>query len=166
VRLISTLVLVALVSPPLIFSKCIPFDQARQHVGETRCITGRVVRIEQGMKGAHYLDFCQDYRLCPFTTVIFPNDLKSVGDVRQLQGRVVEIHGPVKEYDGPAEIVLQEARQLGGQGRAFLRFPKITMSRSRDTSARGSSGIRKLGNVMFFVAGRNNHADSRLLRQV
>ncbi len=115
-RRVSTLVFVALLSPPLIFSECIPFDQARQHVGETRCITGRVVRIEQGMRGVHYIDFCEDYRLCPFTAVIFPSDLKSVGDVRQLQGRVVEIHGPVKEYDGRAE-----------------------------TSARGSSAIRKLG---------------------
>ena len=55
-RLISTLLLVALLSPPLIFSECIPFDQAQQHVGETRCITGKVVRIEQGMRGVHYID--------------------------------------------------------------------------------------------------------------
>src|SRR5207248_8604813 len=58
-------------SSSLIFSECIPFDQARQHVGETRCITGRVVGIEQGMRGVHYLDFCEDYRLCRFTAVIF-----------------------------------------------------------------------------------------------
>ncbi len=109
-RRVSTLVFVALLSPPLIFSECIPFDQARQHVGETRCITGRVVRIEQGMRGVHYIDFCEDYRLCPFTAVIFPSDLKSVGDVRQLQGRVVEI--------------LQEARQLGGEGASIPPLPK------------------------------------------
>jgi hypothetical protein len=124
VRLISTLLLVALLSPPLIFSECIPFDQAQQHVGETRCITGKVVRIEQGMRGVHYIDFCEDYRLCPFTAVIFPSDLKSVGDVRQLQGRVVEIHGPVKEYDGRAEIVLQDERQLGGDVASIPALPK------------------------------------------
>ena len=123
-RLISTLLLVALLSRPLIFSECIPFDQAQQHVGETRCITGKVVRIEQGMRGVHYIDFCEDYRLCPFTAVIFPSDLKSVGDVRQLQGRVVEVHGTVKEYDGRAEIVLQEARQLGGEGASIPPLPK------------------------------------------
>jgi hypothetical protein len=111
-------------SSSLIRSECIPFDQARQHVGETRCITGKVQRIEQGLKGVHYLDFCEDYRLCPFTAVIFPSDLKSVGDVRQLQGRVVEIHGAVKEYDGRAEIVLQEARQLGGAGVSIPPLPK------------------------------------------
>jgi hypothetical protein len=36
------------------------------------------------------------------------------GDVRHLQGRVIEVHGPVKEYDGRAEIIRQEYRQLGG----------------------------------------------------
>ena len=38
--------------------------------------------------------------------MIFSGDLKSVGDVRQLQGRMIEIHRKVKEYDGRAEIVL------------------------------------------------------------
>jgi len=75
-----------------------PFDQAKQQVGETRYLRGKVLRIEQSMRGVHYLDFSEDHRLCPFTAVIFPSDLKSVGDVRQLQGRVVEIHGPVKQY--------------------------------------------------------------------
>ena len=37
-----------------------------------------------------------------------------MGDVRQLQGRMFEIHGQVKEYDGRAEIVLEEYLQLGG----------------------------------------------------
>jgi hypothetical protein len=32
--------------------------------------------------------------------VVFPSNLRHVGDVRQLQGKVVEIHGPVKLYDG------------------------------------------------------------------
>ena len=36
----------------------------------------------------------------------------------------MEIHGPVKEYDGRAEIVLQEARQLGGEGASIPPLPK------------------------------------------
>jgi hypothetical protein len=33
--------------------------------------------------------------------VIFAVDLKNVGDVRQLQGRVIEVHGPVKGIRWP-----------------------------------------------------------------
>jgi DNA/RNA endonuclease YhcR with UshA esterase domain len=103
---------------------CLPFDEARKHLGENRCITGRVVRVKQGDKGVHYLDFCDDFRLCPFMVVIFPGDLKSVGDVRQLQGRVVEIHGQVREYDGRAEIILQEYHQISGSGVKIPPLPK------------------------------------------
>jgi hypothetical protein len=105
-------------------SDCIAVAEARKHVGEVKCVTGTVVRVKEGARGVHFLDFCDDFRLCPFTVVIFPADLKSVGDVRQLQGRMVEIQGPVKEYDGRAEIVLQEYRQLGGAGARIPPLPK------------------------------------------
>jgi hypothetical protein len=75
-------------------------------------------------EGVHFLDLCDDFRLCPFTVVIFPGDLKSVGDVRQLQGRMVEIHGQVKEYDGRTEIVPEEYRQLSGAGARIPPLPK------------------------------------------
>jgi len=103
---------------------CIPFSDAEKHLGETRCIAGKVMHVEQGSKGVHFLDFCDDRRVCPFTVVVFPHDLKHVGDVRQLQGRSIEIHGDVKEYDGRAEIILSEARQLGGKGAHIPPLPK------------------------------------------
>lgn len=106
------------------WSDCLPFTEARNHVGEIECVTGTVVRVKQGARGVHFLDFCDDFRLCPFTVVIFPHDLKSVGDVRQLQGRMVEVHGQVKEYDGRAEIILEEYRQLGGAGVRIPPLPK------------------------------------------
>jgi hypothetical protein len=37
--------------------------------------------------------------------------------VRQLAGRTIEIRGPLKGYDGRAQIVLEEARQLSGDAR-------------------------------------------------
>ena len=103
---------------------CLPFDEAKKHVGEIKCIIGKVVRVKQGSRGVHFLDFCDDFRLCPFTVVIFPSDLKSVGDVRQLEGRMIEIHGQVKEYDGRAEIILEEYRQLSGSGARIPPLPK------------------------------------------
>jgi hypothetical protein len=62
--------------------------------------------------------------VCPFTVVVFPHDLKHIGDVNQLQNKVIEVHGPVKEYDGRAEIVLEQRRQLGGEGRQIPPLPK------------------------------------------
>jgi hypothetical protein len=120
---LSMLVVATLLSSPA-WSDCLSFAEARKRVGEIKCVTGTVVPVKQGARGVHFLDFCDDFRLCPFTVVIFPGDLKSVGDARQLQGRMVEIHGQVKEYDGRAEIVLEEYRRLSGVGARIPPLPK------------------------------------------
>ena len=78
-------------------------------------VTGKVLRVKQGNRGVHFFDFCEDYRMCPFTVVVFPSNLKHVGDVRQLEGKDIQIHGPIKEYDGRAEIILERTSQLDGE---------------------------------------------------
>ena len=115
----------ALLFPALSFAACVPFDQARKHIGETQCVSGKVVRVEAGSRGVHYLDFCEDYGSCPFSVVVFSSDLKNVGDVRHLEGKAIEIRGEVKEYDGRAEIILESARQLGGEAVRLPPLPKM-----------------------------------------
>jgi hypothetical protein len=105
-------------------AECIPFTQARDHIGETQCVTGRVLGLKHGSRGVTFFDFCEDFRVCPFTVVVFPGHLKDIGDVRKLTDRVIEIHGEVKAYDGRAEIVLDQLRQLGGDAAKIPRLPK------------------------------------------
>ena len=116
--------IVALLFPAISIADCIAITEAKKHVGETRCVSGKVLRVKEGNRGVTFLDFCEDYRVCPFTVVVFPTNLRYVGDVRQLQGKVVEIHGPVKLYDGRAEIVLERAGQLTGDARQIPPLPK------------------------------------------
>ena len=103
---------------------CLPIHEAQNHIGETRCVTGKVLKVAQGDKGVHYLDFCENRETCPFTVVVFASDLRYVGDVRQLAGKMVEIHGPVKLYDNRAEIILNDPRQLKGEGAQIPPLPK------------------------------------------
>jgi hypothetical protein len=105
-------------------SDCIPIHQASQHVGEVQCVTGKVTRVKVAPKGVHLLDFCQDQMACPFSVVVFPHDLKDVGDVRSLAGRVIEIRGKVKLYDGHAEIVLNRVSQITGGAMLIPALPK------------------------------------------
>ena len=105
-------------------TKCVPFSEARRHIGDTRCITGKVLRVQKGNGGVHFFDFCEDYRVCAFTVVVFPGDLKKIGDLRQLQGREIEIEGSVKEYDGRAEIILKRLSQLHGDAAKIPPLPK------------------------------------------
>jgi hypothetical protein len=122
-------------------SECIPITEARQHIGEDQCVTGKVFRVKHAGKGMTLFDFCQDSMVCPFTVVVFPHDLKRVGDLSQLQSKVIEIHGPVKEYDGRAEIILQQARQLGGEG---IRIPPLPKNYDVENRGHYSAGTFSL----------------------
>jgi hypothetical protein len=66
-----TLVVVLFAAPFLAASDCVPIHEASPHVGETKCVSGMVVRVKVGVKGADFLDFCEDQMACPFTVVIF-----------------------------------------------------------------------------------------------
>jgi hypothetical protein len=105
-------------------SDCLPIREAGKHVGEDKCITGKVVRVKVGARGVHFVDFCEDQMACPFTVVVFPADLKDVGDVRRLAGQVIEIHGPVKLYGGRAEIILTRVSQLTAGSTLIPPLPK------------------------------------------
>jgi len=133
-------ILIALLFPSLSLASCIPFDQARNHLDETQCVTGKVIRVQEGDEGAQYLDFCEDYRLCTFTVVVFPYDLKKVGDVRQLAGKVVEIRGEVKEFDNGAEIVLENSKQLSNGLMRLSPLPK-PLPKSFDVEQRGHFSV-------------------------
>ncbi len=129
--------------PILLFSaslaaKCLPMSEAGKHIGDTKCIAGKVLTVTQSPNGAWFLNFCDDYRKCPFTVVAFSRDLRDVGDVRTLAGKEVEIHGKIKEYQGRAEIILRDRRQLHGESAKIPPVPK-----EYDASRHGSYRARK-----------------------
>jgi hypothetical protein len=121
----SGAILTILLSPVFLSaSDCLPIHEASRHVGETKCVTGKVVRIKAGVKGVHYLDFCEDQLVCPFTVVVFASDLKDVGDIRRLAGRTIEVRGAVKLYDSRAEIILKRISQIAGGAALIPPLPK------------------------------------------
>ena len=123
-QLLVALVIFFGATPLLRSADCISIQEAGQHVGETRCVTGKVVRVKVGVKGVHFLDFCEDQMACPFTVVVFEHDLKDVGDVRRLAGRTIQIRGAVKLYDGRPEIILNRISQITGGAAMIPPLPK------------------------------------------
>jgi hypothetical protein len=126
--------------------ECIPFDQAADHVGKTACVTGKVLKVAESQSGSLFLDFCEDYRKCPFTVIVFRSDLRDVGDVRTLEGQTIEIHGKIKKYRGRAEILLNDIAQLKG---GAVKLPPIP--KSYDADRRGGFSAGK------FNAPRSKH---------
>ena len=99
---------------------CISPQEVRKQIGTKQCVSAKVLGVNQSESGMTFLDFCEDRENCGFTVVMFAEDANHVGDVRQLVGQTVEIRGKIKEYDGRAEIVLQDSGQLHGN---FVKLP-------------------------------------------
>jgi DNA/RNA endonuclease YhcR with UshA esterase domain len=117
---------------------CVSFAEASKHVGAAQCISGTVMHVEDGRDGVTLLHFCKDSKACPFTVVVFPGDLKKMGDVRQLEGRQIEIKGTVQDYQGHQEIVLRRPQQLGDA--AFLLVPAVPTDYDVERRGHNSAG--------------------------
>ena len=105
-------------------AECVPFDKAPEKLGEVACIRGKVLKATEGTKGVRFLNFCEEHVDCPFVVVMFPNDLRDVGDFRLLEGKTIEINGKVKQYRSQIEIVLKDRKQLRGEYANLPNLPK------------------------------------------
>ena len=119
-------------------NNCVAFTTASEHVGTTQCVRGTVLHVENGSKGVTFLDFCKESKACPFTVVVFPADLKKMGDIRQLEGRQIEIKGTIQDYDGRTEIILHRSQQLGES--AFRLFPTVPTDYDVERAGHNSAG--------------------------
>ena len=91
---------------------CAPIADAASLLGKNGCVTGRVLRVYTSRAGNTFLDFCPDYRTCPFTSVVFVGDRGKFGDLGTLSGKQVEIHGFVQSYEDRAEIIIRDPQQI------------------------------------------------------
>lgn len=91
---------------------CVDLQDAALHAGETGCVSGRVLRVYVSRSGATFLDFCADYRHCPFSSVIFSSDKAKFGNLESLAGRQVEIHGAITVYQDKPEIIIRDPDQI------------------------------------------------------
>jgi hypothetical protein len=138
------IVLVLLAIATAAHADCIDYTQAAKHVGDDQCVTGEVVAVNRGDSGTYFVNFCDDYRTCPFSVVVFPDDLSDVGDIRKLDGKKIEIHGNIQQYDGRPEIILKNIRQLRGEAAKIPPVPKdFDVQRRGNFSARAPSSSSK-----------------------
>ena len=107
-----------------VWAACLPMEEAAKHVGETVCVHGKVLTVSATAGGTHLLHFCEEGRNCAFSAVVFPADLKHVGDVRVLQGKEADVHGKIHLYHGQPEIIVRDSRQLKGEAVLLPPIPK------------------------------------------
>jgi hypothetical protein len=87
------------------------YTVAPQHIGERARIHGTITNVFASKSGTTFLDFCAKSKNCPFSAVIFSDDLKKFGDASKLKGKHV-ITGVIKSYQSKAEIILSDPSQV------------------------------------------------------
>ncbi len=95
-----------------VFIGPIPYTEALQHIGEYAWVTGTLISTYVSKKGVTYLDFCANYKSCPFSGVIFSDDSHSFPNLGAAIGHSVTVSGKITSYQGKAEIILQDPTQL------------------------------------------------------
>lgn len=93
-------------------SACVDFGHAASLAGRTGCVSGIVQRVYTARSGNTFLDFCENFRDCPFTSLIFAADKSNFGDLTTLEGKRVELRGEITTYQGRPEIVVRTADQI------------------------------------------------------
>lgn len=86
------------------------FD-APEHIGEYANVRG-IVRNVRKTGTAVFLNFCLDYRTCPFSAVVLASSFHNFGDLENYSYLGVTITGQINEYNGRAEIVLDSPNQI------------------------------------------------------
>lgn len=87
------------------------FTEAPNHIGEKAIIRGKVAKIVTSKSSVTFWDFCENFKNCPFSAVIFASDLDKFKEMNQYI-RDVSISGIIKSYQGKAEIVLNSPDQI------------------------------------------------------
>jgi len=88
------------------------YTEASKHVGEYASVTGKLVKAYTAKSGVTFLDFCADYKTCPFSAVIFSDDLKKFPNLQSYVGTSVTLTGKISTYNGKAQIILDEPGQI------------------------------------------------------
>jgi hypothetical protein len=91
---------------------CVDFHDAGSHAGGTGCVSGRVLKVFTSRGGNTFLDFCEDYRDCPFGSMIFSSDKSKFGDLQSLAGRQIEIRGFIDVYRQRPQIIIRDPEQI------------------------------------------------------
>lgn len=86
-------------------------EEAIDHVGENATVVGTVSKIFTSKSGTIFLDFCEDFKKCPFSAVIFASDAAKFKDLDKYK-KEVRLTGLIKSYQGKAEIILDGPEQI------------------------------------------------------
>jgi len=96
---------------PALAETIAPAD-ASAHIGQTVTVEGTVSDVYTSRSGVTFIDIGGRYPNNTFSGVVFSGDAGKFPDVKSLNGKTIDITGPVRLYRGKPEIVLNAPEQI------------------------------------------------------
>ena len=90
----------------------IDYTDAEENIGNTASVKGILIDAYTSKSGTVFLDFCQSYKSCPFSGVIFADDVSKFGDLSKYAGKSVTLTGLISSYQGQAEMIHSDPSQI------------------------------------------------------
>ncbi len=97
---------------PVDYSKIIDYKEAPDHIGESLTVKGKIINIYKSTGGMTFFDYCSSYKNCPFSVVIFSENIKNFKNLSTYIGKTILVSGTNKPYNGKAEMVLNAENQI------------------------------------------------------
>lgn len=88
-------------------------SEAEAHAGQSVTVEGTASAVRASPSGrATFIDIDGAYPDNSFTAVIFAKDAGKFSNLNSLDGKTVDVTGPVQLYKGRPEIIVTETAQL------------------------------------------------------
>ncbi len=90
----------------------IDFRDAPDNIGENYWVKGEVDHVFLSENKNYFINFCEDYRECPFSAVIFKEDASPFKDIEALEGETILLYGEISLYEGRPQLIIEDPAQL------------------------------------------------------
>jgi len=87
-------------------------DEAKDHLDEFVIIKGEVSQVSTTRAGQVYFNMGGKYPQNKFSAVILKANVSKFDNVKDYEGKIVEVTGKVKIYNSKPEIVLEKKEQI------------------------------------------------------
>ncbi len=98
--------------PPITDDNTIHFSEAPESVGEELWVFGVIDHVFVSTNNNYFLNFCSDFRECPFSAPVFSRDVYKFKDMELWAGREVHIYGTISLYEGRPQIIVNDSKQV------------------------------------------------------
>jgi exonuclease VII large subunit len=87
-------------------------EEAKDHLDEVIIIKGEVTQVSTTRAGQVYFNMGGKYPQNKFSAVILKTNVSKFDNIKDYEGKIVEVTGKVKIYNSKPEIVLEKKEQI------------------------------------------------------